>query len=101
MQERSSLTELVANACLQGWKGIQFSHLVRQTDLLYRNLWMPPSAGAIESGMWMPSFWVRSRFEPTDSGAKALNFGITVPLLPLPQTFGSDVAVTAMPSEVL
>ena len=60
----------------QGWKGFQFVHLVRQTDLLYRDLWMNASAGT--GGMWMPSFWVRSRFQATDTGAKALGGGLGV-----------------------
>lgn len=68
------------SAWLQGWKGFQFNHLVRRTDLLYRDLWMLRNGSAAGSGegMWMPSFWVRSRFEAPDSGAAALKFAIKV-----------------------
>lgn len=51
-------------------------HLVRPTDLLYKDIWMNPSSTV--GGMWMPSFWVRSRFQATDAGAKALAGGLKV-----------------------
>ncbi|KAK9917273.1 hypothetical protein WJX75_002617 [Coccomyxa subellipsoidea] len=66
--------EPVTGLTVYGWKGFQFVHLVRPTDLLYRDLWMNASVGT--GGMWMPSFWVRSRFQATDTGAKALGGGL-------------------------
>ena len=59
---------------LQGMKGFQFVHLVRPTDIFYPNLWTNSALG----GVWMPSYWVRSRFEPADPVAAAFSFGLLV-----------------------
>ncbi len=61
---------------LQGMKGFQFVHLVRPTDIFYPHLWTNPDLAL--GGVWMPSYWVRSRFEPADPVAAAFKFGLLV-----------------------
>lgn len=61
---------------LQGNKGYQISHLVKRSTFLYPSLWLNASLGA--DGMWLPTFWVRSRFQPTADSAKALSNGLSV-----------------------
>ena len=61
---------------LQGMKGFQFVHLVRPTDIFYPHLWTNPDSPL--GGVWMPSYWVRSRFEPADPVAAAFRFGLLV-----------------------
>ena len=67
-------------AVLQGAKTFQLSHEVKPTDVFYKNLWMSPES---PKSMWFPSFWVRSRYEPSDhdaaSLANILNVRCTVP----------------------
>jgi hypothetical protein len=60
----------------QGWKGFQFNHFVRQTDLLYKDLWVQQNGSM--AGMWAPSYWVRSRFQAQGSGAQALKTALMV-----------------------
>lgn len=54
---------------LQGAKTFQLSHEVKPTDIFYKSLWMSPSS---PKSMWFPSFWVRSRYEPSDHDARSL-----------------------------
>ena len=67
-----------AGPSLQGWKGFQFAHFVRPTDIFYPKLWS--NASLALGGIWVPSYWVRSRFEPADPVAAAFKFGLSVPL---------------------
>lgn len=68
--------------CVQGWKGFQFVHLVRPTDIFYSHIWTNPNLTL--GGAWMPSYWVRSRFEPADAVATVFKFGLMVWLLHYP-----------------
>lgn len=61
---------------VQGSKGYQISHLLRRSTFLYSSLWLNDSSEV--QGMWLPTHWVRSRFEPTASSAKALRNGLAV-----------------------
>ena len=61
---------------MQGWKGFQFAHFVRPTDIVYPKLWS--NASLALGGAWIPSYWVRSRFEPADPVAAAFKFGLSV-----------------------
>ena len=63
---------------MQGSKGYQISHLVRPSAFLYPTVWMNASSGT--DGMWLPTFWARSRFQPTASSAEKLNAGLQVQL---------------------
>ena len=72
---RSSCVLSVGSA-LQGWKGFQFVHLVCPTDVFYPHLWTTPDLAL--GCPWMPSYWVRSRFEPADPVAAAFRFGLAV-----------------------
>ena len=65
-----------AGPSLQGWKGFQFAHFVRPTDIFYPKLWS--NASLALGGIWVPSYWVRSRFEPADPVAAAFKFGLSV-----------------------
>ena len=60
----------------QGWKGFQFVHLVRPTDIFFSHIWTNPDLTL--GGAWMPSYWVRSRFEPADAVATIFKFGLMV-----------------------
>ena len=61
---------------LQGSKGYQTAHLVRRTDVFYSALWL--NATSAEGGLWLPTFWARSRFELLDSAAGGLRNAIQV-----------------------
>ena len=61
---------------MQGWKGFQFAHFVRPTDIFFPKLWS--NASLALGGAWIPSYWVRSRFEPADPVAAAFKFGLSV-----------------------
>ena len=60
----------------QGSKGFQFVHLVSPTDIFYPNLWTNLDVGL--GAAWIPSYWVRSRFEPADAVAATFRFGLMV-----------------------
>lgn len=64
---------------VQGRKGYQLSHQVKRSTFLYPTLWQ--NSTSTVDGLWMPTFWVRSRFEPTSLGAKALFNGLQVNFL--------------------
>ena len=53
--------------------------MVRPTDIFYPRLWTSPDLAL--GGAWMPSYWVRSRFEPADSVAATFKFGLLVQVL--------------------
>ena len=65
-----------AEPSLQGWKGFQFAHFVGPTDIFYPDIWS--NASLALGGAWMPSYWVRSRFEPADPVAAAFRLGLSV-----------------------
>ncbi len=60
----------------QGSKGFQFVHLVQPTDIFYPKLWTNQDQGL--GAAWIPSYWVRSRFEPADAVAATFRFGLMV-----------------------
>ncbi|KAK9814422.1 hypothetical protein WJX72_005728 [[Myrmecia] bisecta] len=61
--------EPVTGFALTGHKTYQINHRVRLTEVFYPKLWMNPQS---PDGMWVPSFWVRSRFQPSDKDAASL-----------------------------
>lgn len=67
---------------MQAWKGYQFAHLIRPTDVFYRDLWINPNSSAT-GGMWAPSYWVRTRFQQPAATATVFRFGLLVRLSPL------------------
>ena len=67
-----------SRADVQGSKGYQTAHLVRRTDTFYPNLWVNASSNT--GGLWLPTFWARSRFVMLDSAARSLRSAIKVPL---------------------
>ena len=64
-------------AAVQGSKGYQTAHLVKRTDTFYPALWQNTTSAV--GGLWLPTFWARSRFVMLDSAAKGLRFAIQVP----------------------
>ncbi|KAK9862381.1 hypothetical protein WJX84_008204 [Apatococcus fuscideae] len=61
--------EMTTGYSISGAKTFQLSHEVKPTDIFYKNLWMSPES---PKSMWFPSFWVRSRYEPSDHDARSL-----------------------------
>ena len=66
----------------QANKGYQVNHLVQRTTFLYPSLWLNSSSSI--DGLWLPTFWTRSRFEPNATSAASLRSGLTVGHLQLP-----------------
>ena len=52
------------------------NHLVQRTTFLYPSLWLNSSSTI--DGLWLPTFWTRSRFEPNATSAASLNSGLLV-----------------------
>jgi hypothetical protein len=61
---------------MQGSKAYQFAHLVRPTDILYRDLWVHPNNTV--GGLWVPLYWVRARFQLPAAGSALFRTGLLV-----------------------